>query len=158
MRDVMATLRTIALADADVAALVTDDFIFTDDDGNEVNENARVYVNRIPRRVIEAADHYHPPQMLVLRMTPASRLKADELPVVEQVIDAICYGETDFEADALRRAVYQLFTTTQRYIDGDLIVHHVNPTGSPQPNTEKDLVWPIVSQGFAVSANLLEVA
>jgi len=139
MRDVFKALRTMALATNDISALV----------------DTRVFVNKIPKKVIEAADTHQPPKMLVLRMGGGSA-KADRLPLTNSVVIALCYGETDFDADSIRRAVYQRFTLLTRETHDNVLIHHLNPTGGPVPSVESELVWPVIAQSFTVMADVLE--
>lgn len=141
MLDVMEALRSLALADADISALV----------------GTRVWVNRIPRDEIEAADTFHPPKMLVLRQA-GGRAKGDTLPVDHPTINALCYGESDYEADRVRRAVWERFTALSRETHADVLIYDINTSGGPIPSVEPDLVWPVISQGFIVMAQALEVA
>lgn len=140
MRDVMLALRTLVLAETNITDLIED----------------RIYINKIPRADIEAADNREPPKILVLRMAGGSG-KADIMPTFDLTIDALCYGETDFEADKLRRAVTQRFTLLSRETHDDVLIHHINPTGGPIPSVDPDLVWPAVAQSFTILADILEV-
>lgn len=141
MRDLMAALRTVVLNTTEITELVGD----------------RVFVNKIPRDTIEAADTHHPPKMLVLRQGGGGA-KADILPLVDYTVISLCYGETDQEADKILRAVAQRFTLLLREIHDDVLIHHINPTGGPIPSVEPDLVWPAVAQSYTIKADTLEVA
>lgn len=137
----MKALQTIALNTEEIFGLVED----------------RVYVNEIPMEDIEDADTHHPPKMLVLRMGGGSG-KADRLPLVDRIIICNCYGETDYEAELVQLAVEQRFNMLEREIVDGVLIHHINPTGGPLPNTEPDLVWPIISQSYTTKADVLEVS
>lgn len=146
MRDVMAALLTMAMATPQIAALV----------------QTRIYVNEIPRKIVEGlppldpTDTRQPPKMLVLRQAGGGS-KADILPLTDTTIVALCYGETDHEADRVIRAVAQRFTLLSREQHADVLIHHLNPTGGPIPSVEPDLVWPAVAQSYTVKADVLEV-
>ena len=103
----------------------------------------RVYVNKIPRAKIEAASTFHPPKMLVLKMAGGAG-KVDLLPVDQPTITALCYGETDFEAIRVQRAVWELFVGSLRVTHDGVLFHDFIPTGGATSNTEPDLVWPII--------------
>ena len=139
MRDLMGALRTAVLAESDITDLV----------------GTHVYVNRIPRRVIEDADTFHPPKILVLRQAGGFG-NADLLPIEDQSVNALCYGETDQEADKVRRAVHQLFKYLLRETHDDVLIHNINPTGGPIPSVDPDLVWPAVAQSYTVKADVME--
>jgi hypothetical protein len=131
----------MCLADSAVFALVED----------------RIWVNKIPRDEIEAASTFHPPKMLVLRMAGGAG-KADLLPVDQPTITTLCYGETDEEADKVRRAVWELFVRSLRVTHDGVLFHDFIPTGGAIPNTEPDLVWPVIAQTYTVLADVREVA
>ena len=137
----MGALQEYCLADKTIFGLVED----------------RVYINEIPRATVEAAPTFHPPKMLVLRMAGGSG-KADRLPIDRPTVSAVCYGEDQEEADKVRRAVWTLFDDTLRQSINGVLFHWINPSGGPFPNTEKDLVWPIVAQSFAILADVREAA
>ena len=133
-------MRTLVLADQTLFGMV----------------GKRVYVNKIPRKVIEAEDTRQPKKILVLRQTGGGA-KADIMPTVNTTITALCYGPIDRDADELRRAVTQRFTLLDRETHDDVLIHYINPTGGPIPSVEPDLVWPAVAQSFTVNADILEV-
>ncbi len=137
----MAGLVTACQATPEIFALVED----------------RIWVNEIPRDVVEAADTRHPPKMLVLRQGGGGA-KADIMPLVDSTVITLCYGETDHDADRVLRAVAQRFTLLLREVHADVLIHHINPTGGPIPSVEPDLVWPAVAQSYTVKADTLEVA
>ena len=133
----MAALRTLALADASISSLV----------------GTRIFVNRIPEAEVEAADTFHPPKMLVLRQSGGSG-KADLLPTDDQNVTILCYGESDFEADTVRRVVWDRFVNLARETVSGVLFHHINPTGGAIPLVDPDIVWPAISQGFTVKADV----
>lgn len=143
MRDVMGALRTLALAESDITDLTS----------------TRVYVDEIPRAIVEAANTRRPPKMLVLRMGGGFG-KADLLPVDDSAVITLSYGETRFEANKVRRAVWNIFVLLDREIhsdgESDVLIHTINPTGGPIPNVEPDLLWPVIAQSYAVKADVLE--
>lgn len=117
----------------------------------------RVYINEIPKAKIEAADTRQPPKILVLRQGGGGA-KADRMPTVDVNVIALCYGETDHDANLVQSAVAQRFTLLTRETHNDVLIHHINPTGGPIPSVEKDLVWPAIAQSYTVKADILEVS
>ncbi len=117
----------------------------------------RIYVNQIPRAKIEAAKTFHPPKILVLRMAGGSG-KVDLLPTDQPLVSTLCYGETDQEADKVRRAVWELFVRSLRVTHDGVLFHDFIPTGGAIPNIEPDLVWPVIAQTYTVLADVREVA
>lgn len=118
--------------------------------------STRIFMNRIPEKIVRVENVRRPQKMLVLRMAGGGS-KADTMHNISRTVDAICYGENDFEADKVRRAVEQRFIDLDRETHDEVLIHNINPTGGPIPNTEKDLVWPVIAQSFTVQANLKEV-
>lgn len=150
--DLMAALRELVLQDVTIMG------ILADSDGEGIPPAAeRVFVNAIPRAVIEAADTFHPPKMLVLRMAGGVG-KSDRTVLDEPTITALCYGESDLEADRIRRALWSRFVKLQRECHLDVLIHHVNPTGGPIPLVDPDIVWPAMSQSFQLTADVEEAA
>ena len=138
MKDVIGALRNWIAAQSEVSTLV----------------GTRVFVNRIPRATIEAEDVFHPRKMLVLRQAGGAP-KADLLVTDDQSVIILCYGESDLEADSVRRAVWEKFVNLDRVRQDTVLFYHVNPTGGPVSNTEPDLVWPGVAQNFSLKASVL---
>lgn len=138
MKDVIGALRNWIAAQTEVSALV----------------GTRVFVNRIPRATIEAEDTFHPQKMLVLRQAGGAP-KADLLVTDDQSVTVLCYGESDLEADSVRRAVWEKFVNLDRVRQDTVLIYHVNPTGGAVPNVEPDLVWPGVAQNFSLKAAVL---
>ena len=138
MKDLIGALRNWIAAQSEVSALV----------------GTRVFVNRIPRSTIEAEDTFHPQKMLVLRQAGGAP-KADLLVTDDQSVTVLCYGESDLEADSVRRAVWEKFVNLDRVRQDSVLIYHVNPTGGAVPNVEPDLVWPAVAQNFSLKAAVL---
>lgn len=137
--DDMAALRNLVLSDANV---------FSTTEG-------RVYVNSIPETVIEAEDPRFPSKMLVLRQAGGSA-KADLLPIENVSLTAFCYGEDDFEADKVLRAVVQFFLYFKRKVVDGVLFHHFTATGGTELLVDPDIVWHGVQQGFTFMADTKE--
>ena len=135
MNDVMQALKNWIGAQADVIALV----------------GTRIFVNKIPRETIEAEDTFHPQKMMVLRQA-GGNAKADLMPTDDPTITVLCYGESDLEADSVRRAVWKHFVQLDRVLQDAVRIYHINPTGGPIPLVDPDIVWPAVSQNFNLKA------
>lgn len=113
--------------------------------------NTRIYVNRLPREVIEAEDTFRPRKMLVVQQSGGAG-RADLLHVDRPNVQILCYGETDLEADKVRREVWDALRLLDRVRQGTVLIHHVNPTGGAFPLSDPDIVWPAVTQPFEVLA------
>lgn len=135
MNDIMGAIRDWLAAQSAISALVS----------------TRLYGNSIPRSVIEAEDTFTPSKMLVVRQAGGLG-RADRQALDQQSFNILCYGETDLEADKVRRQVWDAFRTLSRVRQGGVLIHHVNPTGGPVPSRDPDIVWPIVSQSFTALA------
>ena len=138
MKDVMQALRNWIADQAEVSELV----------------GTRVFVNRIPRATIEAEDTFHPRKMLVLRQAGGAP-KADLLVTDDSTITVLCYGESDLEADSVRRAVWEKFVNLSRVRQDTVLLYHVNPAGGAVPLVDPDIVWPGVAQNFSLKASVL---
>jgi len=138
MKDVMKALRNWIAAQTEVSTLV----------------GTRVFVNRIPRGTIEAEDTFHPKKMLVLRQAGGA-LKADLLCTDDSIITVLCYGESDLEADSVRRAVWEKFVNLSRVRQDTVLLYHINPTGGAVPLVDPDIVWLAVAQNFSLKASVL---
>ncbi len=138
MKDVIGALRNWIAAQSEVSALV----------------GTRVFVNRLPRETIEGEDVFHPKKMLVLRQAGGSP-KADLLVTDDQSVTVLCYGESDLEADSVRRAVWEKFVNLSRVRQDSVLLYHVNPTGGAVPLVDPDIVWPGVAQNFSLKAAVL---
>ncbi len=137
--DDMAALRNLVLSDVGVFSTT----------------NGRVYINGIPESVIELQDPRYAQKILVLRQAGGSG-KADLLPTENVSITALCYGEDDFEADKVLRALVQFFLYLKRRIVDGVLFHHFNATGGTIPLVDPDIVWHGVAQGFTFMADTKE--
>lgn len=127
--NVIAALRTVLLDDGAVATLV----------------GTRVFGVELPRA--EATSMPRP--CVVLRPSggatfmPGSFVEHDA-----QRIDAMCYGETPFEAERVRIAVSDAFRTLRRGRVGTTLIHWVSPAGGMLTNRDTDAEWPLAFQSF----------
>ena len=137
-KDLIGALRDWIAAQTEVSTLV----------------DTRIFVNKIPRETIEAEDTFHPKQMLVLRQAGGAP-KADLLCTDDQIVTVLCYGESDLEADSVRRAVWEKFVNLSRVRQGTVLLYHINPTGGAVPLVDPDIIWPAVAQNFTVKASVL---
>jgi len=111
----------------------------------------RIYVNRLPRDVIEGEDTFRPQKMLVIAQSGGGG-RSDFQPLDSPSVDVICYGESDFEADKIRREVWDAFRLLNRVRQGSVLIHHVNASGGAIPSIDPDIVWPAVAQSYTTLA------
>jgi len=107
----------------------------------------RIYINRLPRSVIEAEDTYRPRKMLVIQQFGGIG-RADYLALDNLDINILCYGETDLEADKVRREAWDAMRLLSRVRQNNVLIHHINPVSGPTPSRDPDIVWPIITQSF----------
>lgn len=113
--------------------------------------SGRVYLNRLPREVIEKQDTFHPQKMIVIQMA-GGRGTSDFRDLDRPNINVLCYGEDDLEADKVRRNVWKAFKNLTRVWVNDVLIHHVNPISGVVASRDPDIKWPILSQTFSVLA------
>jgi len=65
-----------------------------------------------------------------------------------QRIDAVSWGETPFEAETLRRAVFAAFKPLQRATINGVLVHWVADGGGAVSRRDPDTGWPAAVQSF----------
>lgn len=135
MHDIIGAVAAYLKTDAHVAELIED----------------RLFIGRIPHAQVEAEDTFRPRKMIVIRQAGGVG-KRDLLPIDFQRMDVICYGETMFDADSVRRAVWDVLTRLDRVRSGDVLIHHVNPVSGALSSVDPDIVWPIVVQSYQVLA------
>lgn len=138
MKDAIGALRNWLATQSEVSTLV----------------GTRIFVNRVPRETIEAEDTFHPQKILVVRQAGGSP-KADLLCTDDQAFTVLCYGESDLEADSVRRAVWEKLVNLSRVRQDTVLLYHSNPTGGAVPLVDPDIVWPGVAQNFTLKAAVL---
>lgn len=153
MLDAMAALREFVQDDVTLMALLGESTAPEDSDGKTWAAADRVVVNRLPRKLLEASDTYHPPKMIVLRHGGGPP-KADLLPTEDLRVQVLCYGESDFQADRVRRQLWTLFVNADRKCFGGVLLHRINVAGGPVPLVDPDIVWPAMSQAFNLKADV----
>lgn len=156
MLDSMGALRSLVL-DSAVLDLLGESADVVDKHGKTWAKADRVFVNRIPDDLIAAADTYHPPKIVVLRQGGGSP-SADELPREIERVVVLCYGESQYEADKVRLAVFQVFKYIQRQTFDSVLIHHLTKAGGPVPLSDPDIVWPAVSQAYTFMADQEDAA
>lgn len=149
----MESMLTIARETSELVALL-DESLTSDPPSTSLPSDERIFVNRIPKEVIEASDPRYPPKMVVLRQAGGGS-KLDLSPIDVQTIDVLCYGESDREADRVRRAIWSRLTFLQRECVAGVLLHAINPTTGTIPNVDPEIKWPAVAQSFSVVADVV---
>lgn len=112
----------------------------------------RIFVNRLPRSLVESEDTFRPRKSLVVQQAGGPG-RADRIALSFQDIEVICYGETDLEADKVRREVWEAFRLLSRVRQNTTLIHHVNPVGGALTGKDPDIVWPFITQTFQTLAS-----
>lgn len=126
--DAMGAVISFLEADAAVAALV--------DGGIFGVELPRTEVPNMPRKNI------------VIQSSGGGGFTADYLDVSPLLFDAFCYGQTHFQADRLRREVYQSLKRMRRNVTNSVLLHWIQPAGGFLTLRDPDAGWPIAFQSF----------
>ena len=90
-----------------------------------------------------------PRKAVVLKPTPGSTLTdGSYLEHTGQRIDAFSYGETPFESERVRRAVFDAFKALQRKVSAAVLIHWCEPAGGFANLRDPDAGWPVNFQSF----------
>ncbi|MFQ5775862.1 MAG: DUF3168 domain-containing protein [Kiloniellaceae bacterium] len=129
--DPIAAVVAFLKADAGVAALA----------------GTRVFGLELP--AAEAANM--PRKAVVLRASGGPSLAAGTyLDHDSQRIDLVSYGETPFEAERLRRAIFDALKPVARLVVNSTLVHWIEPAGGFATQRDPDAAWPSAFQSFQV--------
>ncbi len=127
--DIISALRLVLLADETLNALV----------------GARVFGVELPPA--EAASM--PRQCVVLKPSGGPAFQPGSyIEHAYQRIDAFSYGETPFEADAVRDAVHTALRQLRRGVTGGTLIHWVQSAGGWASQRDADADWPMAFQSF----------
>jgi len=129
--DFLEGLIEILIDDTDVAALV----------GTRVFgiELSRSETNSQPRKAI----------VLSLAGGPGS---SDYVEQSQNTVDMLCYGETPFEAERVRRTAHPVLKQITRVIRAGVLIHSAISVGGPTTLRDRDTDWPISLETWQVSA------
>ena len=123
--DARQAIITILKADAGVLALV----------------GTRVFGDELPRS--ETASM--PRKAVVVSAaggTPPSYATAT-MPLESQRLDVFCYGETLYEAEQVRQAVYGSLRAVERTVAANVLVHWARPAGGAMAGRDPGTEWPL---------------
>lgn len=130
--DVLADLRSILIADSGVNALVA----------------GRVFVGELP-----AAQAASMPRKCLVIKDAGGPESNSFLTLHSQRFDAFCYGETPYEANKVRRAVYSSLKSLSRRAQGESLIHSVMVSGGANFLRDPDTDWPMRVQSFLALAS-----
>ena len=75
-----------------------------------------------------------------------------------QRVDAICYGETPFEAQELRRLVFGACKPAHRVVHASTLIHWIEDAGGSVDGRDRDTRKPFAAQSFQVFFAEREIA
>ncbi len=128
-QDIIKGLIVFLQADTPLAALV----------------GTRVFGNELPRA---EADNM-PRKAVVLQPSPGPTLTGGSyLKHTAQSFDVFSYGETVFESERVRRAVFDALKPLQREVSAGVLIHWCDPAGGFANLRDPDTRWPINFQSF----------
>lgn len=138
MVDLLAALRALELADADVTNLV----------------GTRVFSGELP-----AAEAQHMPrQALVLALSGGASLTGGSFVQADtQRVDLFAYGATPQEAETLRFAASAALRRTRRKAWAGVLIHWAQSAGGVTHGRDGALAWPRAFQSFQVFHSLEEI-
>lgn len=105
----------------------------------------RVYGLELPAD--EAAEM--PRKAVVLKASGGSTITGGSyLEATGQTFDIFSYGETPYESERVRRAVFDALKALQREVSADVLIHWCEPAGGFANLRDPDTNWPINFQSF----------
>lgn len=134
--DVKAALIEILKADADTAEEV----------------GTRVFGDELPRGQTASM----PRKCIVIRSAGGviPTWAAFTLPLEVQRVDLLCYGETQFAADEVRRAAFGAMRAIQRKLSNGVLVHWAQPAGGAAHGRDgPDSDWPFKWNSYQVMSD-----
>lgn len=127
--NIASALRVFALGDTGINTLVAD----------------RVFAVELPKD--EAASM--PRKCVVIKPSGGPAFQPGSyIDHAYQTVDVFSYGETPFEADAVRDAVNDALRLLRRGTTGETLIHWVQPAGGWASNRDPDADWPMGFQSF----------
>lgn len=129
--DFLEGLREILIDDTDVAALVS----------------TRVFGIELPRSEANS----QPRKAIVLSLAGGLG-SSSYIEHGQNTVDVLCYGETPFEAERVRRTVHPVLKQITRVIRAGVLIHSAIAVGGPITLRDRDTDWPISLETWQVSA------
>jgi len=107
----------------------------------------RVFGGDLPRAEVPSM----PRKCMVLKYAGGSP-NSDYVELTEFRIDMMCYGETPFDADQVRRAGHDVMKILSRKVQSNVLIHRANHSGGPISLRDRDTEWPLVLNSYDVLA------
>jgi hypothetical protein len=71
--------------------------------------------------------------------------------------DIVCYGESDFQAAVLERAVSEALKMLSREVVGGVLLHNCTLAGGPTQARDPETLWPAMRRQFEIRADEREI-
>ena len=112
--------------------------------------STRIFGAELPRAEVDSMKR----KCVVVKYSgsPGGPGSADYTRLFEFRVDVLSYGETPFEADKVRRAVYVVFKELSRKAQSSTLFHRAVHSGGPIQVRDNDTDWPFVFDSFDVLA------
>jgi hypothetical protein len=68
-------------------------------------------------------------------------------------VDVVCYGETDFDAAKLERAVAEALKSLNREVCEGVLLHNVTLASGPTQARDPEIFWPVMRRQAIVRAD-----
>jgi hypothetical protein len=137
--DLIGALVDVLKADGNVAAVVA----------------ARVFGGELPKDETKSM----PRQAIVLKPSGGVSIAAGTFMEHDtQRVDALCYGATPLEANALGSVCRRALTSIRRRVVSGCLIHWAEPAGGVSARRDQITQWPVAFQPFQVFHALQEVA
>ena len=146
MTDILSALRGYLMGRADVTNLFVD--------ASGAVKIPEIYVLGIPSD--EAWVKAMPIKCVVLVPAPGAANPGIGF-TTRANVEAVCYGESDFEAYRLERAVSESLKTLNREVVGGVLLHNATLVGGPIQARDPETLWPAMRRQFSIRADEREI-
>ena len=145
MTDFLSALRAYLLGCQAVTVLLNSDV--------NVGPTQSVYVLALPAEEIATGKAHK----IVVLLSSGGSLGKMRNSITEARVDIVCYGETDFEAAKLDRAVAESAKQLQRQLYLNVLLHGATVASGPLQARDPELFWPAVRRQYILRADEREV-
>jgi hypothetical protein len=111
-----------------------------------------VYVLAMPAEEIEVGAH-----KVVVLLASGGEMNGRRT-ISMPKIDMVCYGETDFEAAVLERAVSESVKCLQRQTYGGVLLHNATLSSGPMQARDPETFWPAMRRQAILRCDEREVS
>lgn len=108
----------------------------------------KIYGEKMAREEIENM----PSKMIVIKSAGGFERNQTGT-MISRRFDIVCYGETEYEAGVLERAVYDALKLIERTCVAGMLIHSATVSGGPFPYEDPDMGWPAMLRTTSVLAD-----